>query len=107
MRIARRGRWSLGIVFAATAPWACIQATDIELGELSGPGATGFSSDTLLCDVHYRDDSGSKSDARSEALLYLRLRSFSRHRSAIQSSSPSSPRRHERGLTLRWQRNPN
>ena len=33
-------------------------ATEIEVGELSGPGATGFSSDTLLCDIAYRGEEG-------------------------------------------------
>jgi aminoglycoside phosphotransferase (APT) family kinase protein len=30
-------------------------ASDVRLSELSGPGATGFSSDTLLFDVHWRE----------------------------------------------------
>ena len=39
-------------------PEVLTDATNIEVGELSGPGATGFSSDTLLCDISYRDNSG-------------------------------------------------
>ncbi len=35
-------------------PSVLTDATDIEIGELSGPGATGFSSDTLLCDIRYQ-----------------------------------------------------
>ena len=37
-------------------PGVLSDATNIEVGELSGPGATGFSSDTLLCDIAFRRD---------------------------------------------------
>jgi aminoglycoside phosphotransferase (APT) family kinase protein len=33
------------------------EAREIELGELSGPGSTGFSSDTLIFDLHYKEAS--------------------------------------------------
>jgi aminoglycoside phosphotransferase (APT) family kinase protein len=35
-------------------PGVMPDASKIEVGELSGPGATGFSSDTLLCDIDYQ-----------------------------------------------------
>jgi aminoglycoside phosphotransferase (APT) family kinase protein len=37
-------------------PSVMSDASKIEIGELSGPGATGFSSDTLLCDIGYQRD---------------------------------------------------
>lgn len=37
----------------------------LEVGELTGPGSTGFSSDTLIFDVHYREGG----EARSQGLV--------------------------------------
>ncbi len=37
-RVPRRTAWTLAIVLAATTPWACSEATDVELLEITGSG---------------------------------------------------------------------